>query len=254
MKVTDYKPSPALREFVHAYKLIESDAIVNNQLLPDIHVAWAFRLQGDVKQRDSARLSTLPECTVSGLRNTMREIQYDAGARTLVVQLSAIGASHLLREPLHIFYNQTIAYTDVDHSGVEILHEQLLSEDTLTRQINTLEVYLLSRFNGHTIDPVIRESIRRITQSRGLVRIKALSSDLCLSQDAFEKRFRKAVGASPKQYANIVRMRAVVESQPSDLGQIVHDFDFYDPAHFSKSFKLFTGRTPSEFFRAPLFW
>jgi len=254
MKVTDIKPSPALREFVHAYKLIESDAIINNQLLPDIYVALAFRLQGDVRHRESSRLSSLPECTISGLRSTMREIQYDAGARTLVIQFTAIGASYLLREPLHLFYNQTIAFGDIDHSGVEILHEQLLSERTLARQIDALEVYLLNRFAGNPGDPIIRESIKRITQSRGLLRMKTLSNDLCLSQDAFEKRFRKAVGATPKQYANIVRMRSVVQSPPSELAQIIHDFDFYDPAHFSKSFKQFTGKTPSDFFKAPSFW
>ncbi|HTF20455.1 MAG TPA: helix-turn-helix domain-containing protein [Chryseolinea sp.] len=254
MKVTDRKPSAALREFVLGYKLIESDGGVVNQLLPDTYMALAFRLRGDVRHRDSARLSALPECTVSGLRSSMREIEYGNGASTLVVQLSAVGASHLFREPLHLFFNQTLALDDIDQFGARELHEQVLAAHALPRQIDVVERFLLDRIKERSDDPVIREAIRRISESCGLVRMRALSSDLCLSLDAFEKRFRKAVGATPKQYASIVRMRAIIEKRPADLAQTTYDFEFYDPAHFSKSFKQFTGKTPTDFFTNPTFW
>jgi AraC-like DNA-binding protein len=254
VKVTDQKPSAALRDYVSAYKLIESDGHIMNQLLPDTSMALAFRLHGDVRQLDRARLTLLPECTVTGLRSAMREIQYDAGAKTLVVLLNPKGASHLFREPLHQFFNQMVSLGDIDGSGVKELYEQLLDAPSFIQQVNVVEGFLLKRINGDPGDPIVDEALRRIDESRGLLRIKALSGDLCLSQDAFEKRFRRGVGASPKQYANIVRLRAIVQKRPTELTQIVYDFDFYDPAHFSKSFKLFTGKTPTEFFRSPSFW
>jgi AraC-like DNA-binding protein len=121
-------------------------------------------------------------------------------------------------------------------------------------RIAALEYFLLDRIKTRSLDPIIGQAIKRISESHGLVRMKALCQDLCLSQDAFEKRFRKCVGATPKQFANIVRMRSVLQQKSPDLAQVAYDHEFYDPSHFSKSFKQFTGKSPSAFFRKPSFW
>jgi methylphosphotriester-DNA--protein-cysteine methyltransferase len=83
-----------------------------------------------------------------------------------------------------------------------------------------------------------------------------LANNLCISNDAFEKRFRKAIGTSPKQFSSIIRMKSIInQKQP---GQTFTDLaissGYFDQPHFNKDFKLFTGQTPLDFFKAPPAW
>lgn len=64
-----------------------------------------------------------------------------------------------------------------------------------------------------------------------------------LSQDALEKRFRRVVGATPKQYASVVRLRRAVEAFGTgrSLTQISLDAGYCDQSHFIRHFRQVTG-------------
>ena len=72
-----------------------------------------------------------------------------------------------------------------------------------------------------------------------------------LASSKFEKRFRAAVGASPRKFASIVRLKNVLQQYPTadSLTGLGYEAGFYDQAHFIKEFKAFTGDTPEDFFR-----
>ncbi len=86
--------------------------------------------------------------------------------------------------------------------------------------------------------------------------VNQLADELCISQDAFEKRFRKVVGCSPKHFSSIVRLKNLI-SQPQSkqsFTEIAFDNGYFDQAHFNKNFKLFTGQNPTDFFKSPPLW
>ena len=94
-------------------------------------------------------------------------------------------------------------------------------------------------------------AISMIYKSGGNIRIKELLSELHISQSAFEKRFRKAVGASPKKFASIVRFKNTIcnYDPKKSLTNLGYETGFYDQAHFIKEFKNFTGDSPDIFFK-----
>jgi methylphosphotriester-DNA--protein-cysteine methyltransferase len=73
---------------------------------------------------------------------------------------------------------------------------------------------------------------------------------LGLSHDPLEKRFRRAVGASPKQYASIIRLRRVVQALQSGVSftRASIDAGYFDQAHFNRHFRAVTGEAPGRFF------
>lgn len=79
-----------------------------------------------------------------------------------------------------------------------------------------------------------------------------LADSLNSSPSAFEKRFRRVVGASPKKFATIVRFQSLLEQYPlvKDAAELGYLAGYYDQAHFIKDFKRFTGCTPEQFFRS----
>jgi methylphosphotriester-DNA--protein-cysteine methyltransferase len=93
-----------------------------------------------------------------------------------------------------------------------------------------------------------------IHQNKGTIRITELMAQLHISQSPLEKRFRQAVGTSPKKYASIVRMKHALQQfdAATSLTALGYEAGFYDQAHFIKAFKTFTGDTPENFFAAGL--
>jgi methylphosphotriester-DNA--protein-cysteine methyltransferase len=92
-------------------------------------------------------------------------------------------------------------------------------------------------------------ALRAIHADPGALRVGALALDLGMSVDGLEKRFRRAVGASPKQLASIVRLRRAIGShgRGSTLTQLAHDAGYYDQPHFIRQFVAAAGSAPKAF-------
>jgi AraC-like DNA-binding protein len=94
--------------------------------------------------------------------------------------------------------------------------------------------------------------VRAIRAAPGSIRIRALAARLGLSQDRLEKRVRRAVGASPKQLASILRLRRAVDAyRPgASLTRLSADAGYFDQSHFIREFRSVTGEAPQRFFGA----
>lgn len=71
-----------------------------------------------------------------------------------------------------------------------------------------------------------------------------------LSVSHFERRFRHAFGASPRQY--LVRVRVehaakMLRETDQTVSEIAHGCGFYDHAHFSRTFRRIMNLSPSKF-------
>jgi AraC-like DNA-binding protein len=79
---------------------------------------------------------------------------------------------------------------------------------------------------------------------------KNLAAMASLSISQFERRFRKAFGASPRQYLMRIRVEAAAKklAQTDDTVSIIaQDCGFHDHAHFSRSFRKLMHHTPTKY-------
>ena len=77
------------------------------------------------------------------------------------------------------------------------------------------------------------------------IRIRTISKELFISESAFEKRFKKIVGTTPKKFVQIIRLRHVIDQMGSQTE--FAEMLYYDQAHFIKEFKALTGLTPKAY-------
>src|SRR5690606_6219010 len=130
------------------------------------------------------------------------------------------------------------------------LEDSLCEAKTNEQRIQIIECFLLAKLYDYKQDPLIANAVKVIKTHNGLLKIKDLAAKHFLSLDAFEKRFRRAVGASPKQFSYIVRMNSIIGSlNKRSIIETVFEAGYYDQAHFTKDFKLFTGQTPTDFLK-----
>ncbi|MFT3825169.1 MAG: helix-turn-helix transcriptional regulator [Chitinophagaceae bacterium] len=256
MELKEYIPTAALKPYIRSFRIIESRSEVVNRVVPNTSFALAFRLKGSIAYINGEQKVELPSAAFSGLRRSVRLISYNADSAALIVLFTETGISAFFKEPLHELFEQSISLDHVlRQSEVQMIEERLADTGTNAERIKIVERFLLSKLIRNDADKLVQSAVADIYANNGMLKIKELSEKLYISQDAFEKRFRKTIGTSPKQFASIIRLKSITQkAAPTSLLDVAIENGYYDQAHFIKDFKLFTGLTPREFYRSGLFW
>lgn len=255
MRLHTYIPGIRLQPFIKNFLIIESDYGVVNKILPDTAVVMAFRFRGQVQHSmNSGSRGIAPATCISGMRKTARLISYTPNTATLIVTFRSAGAAAFFKTPLHEFFEQSIPLDAlVSRQQLDNITEQLAAAASHAQRIHIIESWLLSAVQTYEPDPRIQAAVQQLTLQN--IKIRDLSYQLNISQDALEKRFRQQVGATPKQFANIVRLRKLITQYTPNqtLTALAYDAGYFDQAHFIKDFKAFTGQSPQDFFKSPAF-
>lgn len=257
MKFETHQPTELLRPFIKAYTIIESQDEIANRILPTTSFALAFRLRGQISYLNDNSKIALPRVTLSGLRRSVRLIHYAPHSAAIVVSFRETGMAAFSKHAIHELFERSVA-SDAFFplSEISSVEDRLAESESNASKIAIIERFLLSKITYPNPDTLVTQAIAKIYSVKGNIRMKALANSLHISQDAFEKRFRKKTGATPKQFSHIVKMNAVIRQNniTASLLDIVFENGYYDQPHFNKDFRIFTGQTPGEFFKASSFW
>jgi AraC-like DNA-binding protein len=257
MKIDTHIPSKSLSPYIKAFRIIETNDDLVNRVVPDTSLVMAFRFKGQVSGLQDDVKTAFPSLMVSGLRKSGRQINYAKDSGNVLVIFKEIGANAFIKEPLHELFEDSAPLDSFSgYTNLSPVEEQLAEADNNDQRIAVVERFLISKLYNQQADKLILTALEKIHAERGQIRIKELAKSLYISQDAFEKRFRRVVGVSPKQFAFITRMRSVVNSGRKNqrLTDIAFDAGYFDQPHFNKDFKLFTGQTPKDYFRSSATW
>lgn len=257
MKLERYAPSDILKPFVRAFLIIESEDGTNNKVLPDTSLVMAFRLKGTTIYSENGSQHNIPASVVTGIRKSSRIISYSKDSATLLVQFNELGAATFLKEPLHELFDQSIS---LDHflskQKIDETEYRLAEAETNLKRISVIEQFLCSELKETRSTLLIGNAVQRIKLAKGNIRIRDLVTSLNISEDPFEKQFRRVVGTSPKQFASIIRFKNLIQNflPGQNLTAVAYDAGYFDQAHFIKDFRSFTGQTPHNFFKTSSYW
>lgn len=100
------------------------------------------------------------------------------------------------------------------------------------------------------IDPLVRLAVLAVVAARGEAPLGDLASVVGLGPRQLQRRFRDAVGLSPKQFARVRRLRSalqhVVSQSPTSWSTVAAELGFADQAHLIREFTAMAGLTPVE--------
>lgn len=98
-------------------------------------------------------------------------------------------------------------------------------------------------------DELVAEAVREIEASDGGESIGELAGRLEISERQLQRRFRAAVGLTPKQFARIRRFRAcarnLIAERPEAWGRVALAHGYADQAHLNREFARLSGRSPN---------
>jgi len=100
-------------------------------------------------------------------------------------------------------------------------------------------------------DQRVEFAAKKIIQSKGNLPLTTLHAELGITERTFERKFKEYVGITPSLFARICKFQSVLGQMEQEdytkLSDLAYDFDFADQSHFIRTFKEFTGLTPSEY-------
>lgn len=248
-----YTPCAQLQPYVKHLIISETADEQTYKVLPDTSLVIGIQYSGRLAYRGNDTLIPLATSGITGLMDSFRIFSNSSHIGTVLIVFTETGAASFFRQPLHELFRQSVS---LDHfitaSTLQRLEEQLAEAPTGRQRIAITEQFLLSHLHNTPTDRLVRAAIDIIHQTNGTIRMRELAHHLCISQSPLEKRFRQVVGASPKKFATLVRIkhtlnRLTLDSNLTDIGL---ETGYFDQAHFSKEFKAFTGLTPLEFQKA----
>ncbi len=248
MRKAAFVPSAALRPYVRRFLIVEYTAGLTNSLLPEMGFVTAFRFKGECLLNGNRA----PNSLVTGLRDSARMLTHSGNCGNIVAMFTPMGAATFLREPVEELFNGSMPLDcQVRRSELDLVEEQLAETPDHERRVALVERFLLEQKRDREPDLQMAAAVTRIHAMRGSLRIGSLARYTGLSQSALERRFRRAVGTTPKKFATIVRLRHVVRLRQAgrSLTEIAHAAGYADQPHFIKDFKRFAGETPEAFFQ-----
>lgn len=246
-----YQPCAALKPYVSSYSVVENETAVSHHILPRAAFILGILYKGNMTLQNAARqvMGTRFSSGIMGIQDTYRVFSKDPGTGMLAINFTPTGAAALLRLPLNEVFNQAYRLHDFFKSSVIAeLEERVAGAADHAERIRITEFFLQRMINGYQPDQLIGESVQLIRQTGGIIRADELARRLCISPARLEKRFRSAVGTTPKKYASMTRIASVLHGLRSgvSLTGLAFDFGYFDQAHFNHYFKNYTGLTPKQ--------
>lgn len=254
MRTTSLAPTARLAPWVRSYAVVETDDDATTRtLVPDSGIIVGFRYRGHAVQEELALPTRSPDFAVVGLRATARRMYTSPNAGIIVASFRPGGASQFFSEPLHELFGKSVNLAElVPRGDIDRVASKLEEAASTAERIAVVESFLVDRLRERARDMVVAHAIRAIDATRGSSRIGDLARELGVARDTLEKRFRRVVGAAPKQLATILRLRRAVEAyRPgTTLARLSVDAGYFDQSHFNRELRSVVGEAPQRFFHS----
>ncbi|MCK5493638.1 MAG: AraC family transcriptional regulator, partial [Candidatus Omnitrophica bacterium] len=126
----------------------------------------------------------------------------------------------------------------------------------ISEKLNGIVTYLneLVKLASVNTDNSIKLALNLIISTKGNTTMREVRGQLYITERTFERRFSKEIGVTPKQFASIIQFSSSIHELTENdfcmLTDIGLDSGYADQSHFIRTFKKYTGKTPSNFLKS----
>jgi AraC-like DNA-binding protein len=173
--------------------------------------------------------------------------------KAIIFHLHAHVTKLLFGIDAHELTNTCLDYSLLSYKDASDLKSRLLDVRTTQDQINLVTHSLQNLLYSIKTNLVseLHYATGRIAETSGGVSLKTLHKELKVSERTFERKFLQHVGVSPNLFKRICRFYAAFNELENNrfqkLTELAYHHGFADQSHFNRTFKEFTGYTPSEY-------
>jgi len=166
-----------------------------------------------------------------------------------LIEFHSAGLYPFIKVEQNLLLNDSFSFEELSQS----LNRQIIDAYYLSSNIRMLKCRLddifLSNLDDNATNPALAYAMKKILESRGVIRTKELAGDVYYSEKQLNRLFQKYVGTGVKTFSRIVRMKHAADLLGSriSLSQLAERTGHYDPAHLVHDFKNVYGLTPGDY-------
>jgi AraC-like DNA-binding protein len=244
LRYGEFPPTAALRPHVEAFYVLRSTEPIarkaSYRILPDGCIDLVVDLSADGGNRS----------VLIGAATRPGRVGLGQDVGFLGVRFSPGGLAGFMPVPAHELTDIRVELDLLWGPDAALLVERLQAERSWSHRVARLDAWLQERRTDHPLDPQIRDTVQLLRRQAGRVPLGRLEARTGISLRHLERKFRREVGVTPKEYARTVRLHAALaameSADPPGLAAIAQASGYFDQAHFSREFKRLTGFTPTE--------
>jgi len=238
------KPHPALADYIDAFWTAEGvgEQLKKERVLPDGCVDLIFNLGENCKTDNRTFTMQSGKFYLVGTMTAFKDTFLNSTNKLIGVRFKPSAFSS--------FYN----YVSLN----EITDQTIEFGESLSPDIHKIEQHSVLYLNEYFLNRLTNQKnnlsavIKDIQSVNGQISIHTLAKRNYTTVRQLERSFKKHIGVSPKEFADIVRFRFAFSKirhnvQRKSLLDIAFDSGYYDHAHLSNTIKRYTGFTPSQF-------
>jgi AraC-like DNA-binding protein len=189
---------------------------------------------------------------LAGLHDMHVFTEFHGEQRGMQVNFTLLGAYRFLGIAMSDIANRCLDLADLLGAEAERLADRLQAAPDWPARFDIMDETLLRRIDqGRPMTPDVVWALQALQRSRGGRSIGALTRAIGCSRKHLIQRFHAQVGQSPKSVAGILRFEYAVETirgvDEQSWADLAAACGYSDQAHFSRDFRRYSGRTPSEF-------
>jgi AraC-like DNA-binding protein len=254
MDVKRAVPSLELRSVVRSFVEIFVDLGSAGRVWPvaarphqmlQFHLAEPYRVR-----QDEGPASLMPKTYVSGpMTYQCAQIHESGRIHVFNILFHPTGLNRLVGINMASLVNNAPAASDVLGSSALALDDSVRLAPDFPSRVAAVERWVAMMLEKREPDAAIERTSRLLMAARGCVRIDNLVRNSGLSASQFQRRFASEVGMTPKLFARTTRFDAALAAHHNapdrSWTDIVHEFGYFDQAHFIGECHAFAGVLPS---------
>lgn len=245
-----YREYPAnihLQHLIETYWVSDGmvDAAITQQIMPDGCVDIIF---------DFGKTQTgLPKLV--GTMTTLLEITYQPGQiKMMGIRFAPGGITAFTKIPVYEITNRNIELPLAETILDTAFYESLPEIHQMEKRIDYLNRYFMSKLARiHLPDQQINHAVSIMRSSHGLLSVKQLAEETYLCERHFERKFKAAIGISPKVFSTVMRFQYArhylkVNNEESMYVAAIA-CGYHDHSHMNKEFQRLGNVSPSDLFK-----
>lgn len=175
--------------------------------------------------------------------------------RFVVLQLYPFASKYLIDVDPKELNDDCFDLLQIKYVDVESYKQRLLESENSKDQVEIILDLMteLIRSNRVPENDRIQQAISLILKHGGQLKVKELLEQLFITERTLERDFMSQVGLTPKQFARIIQFQSslnqLTQTKFNKMTEVGVDSGFADQSHFIRTFKKYTGQTPSYYLK-----
>ena len=250
MIIETIPPTKPLQDYIKCYWTLQYHGAPHTErLFPVGEPQIIFHLSDPFVETNAlGQRSKQPGASVCGQLTVFKSVTTESHSELFGIALKPHALRTLLKVPAYTITDQSLALEYIDKKFLE-LHMRIQEAKHTRQRVNIIERYLL----GNTMhsnprnDKFIHDCLKRMDQWDLTTPIPDLLPGVGRRQ--LERIFLEHVGVSARSFQKINRFTRALKliSSSASLTSIGYESGYFDQAHFSRSFKDFTGYSPKDY-------